>query len=200
VFDPAALPLAAAYLARLPEGLDSYPSCLVRTEVTQLLLEKFPHVLDHPGVAPAFADRLREELGRGEWMSEATGVAVRMVTRDSIFQNDAEYDDWALEMSRELYTRRVYRVLMYLISPSLVILGAARRWNAFRQGTTLVATPHSRGGDIELAFPPHLYTPLVLGGLGQAFRAALEAARARNAKITLGEAQVDRARWSVTWD
>jgi hypothetical protein len=40
----------------------------------------------------------------------------------------------------------------------------------------------------------------VLGGLGQAFRAALEAARARNAKITLDEVQLDRARWSVTWD
>jgi len=50
-------------------------------------------------------------------MSEAMGIAVRMVTRDSIFQSDAEYDDWALEVSRELYTRRVYRVLMYLISP-----------------------------------------------------------------------------------
>ena len=200
MFHPGLLPLAASYLERLPEGLESYPSCLVRTEVTELVLQRFPHVLDHPGVAPVFADQLRKTLEQGEWMSEAMGIAVRMIARDTIFKSDAEYDDWTFEISKELYTRRVYRVLMYLISPSLVVLGAARRWNAFRQGTNLVAKPHSSGGEIELAFPPHLYTPLVLGGLGQAFRAALEAARARNARVKLDEVEADHARWSVTWD
>jgi len=164
VFDPNQLPLAASYVARLPEGLDSYPSCRIRTEVTELLLRRFPRVLDHPGLSLGFADRLRQALERGEWMSEAMGIAVRMVARDALFQSDAEYDAWAFESSQELYTRRVYRVLMYLISPSLVILGATRRWNAFRQGTNLVSKSHANGGDLELAFTPHLYPPLVLGG------------------------------------
>jgi hypothetical protein len=200
VFDPVELPLAASYLARLPEGLDSYPSCRIRTEVTELVLQRFPRILDHPGLSPAFADRLKRALEQDEWMSETLGIVVRMVARDSVFQSDAEYDAWTFEISKELYTRRVYRVLMYLISPSLVVLGATRRWNAFRQGTNLVAKSHSNGGDLELEFPAHLYPPLVLGGLGQAFRAALEAARARNPRVELDQVEVDRARWSVTWD
>ena len=200
VLDPKLLPLAAAYLAALPEGLDSYPDCRIRTEVTQLVLDRFPRILEHPGVASGFAERVRSSLEEGEWMSEALGVAVRMMTRDSMFASDAEYDDWTFELSMKLYERRVYRVLMYVISPSLVMMGATRRWNAFRQGTTLVAKSNGRGGDIDLAFPPRLYTRLVLGGLGQAFRAALVAARARGVRVELDEVERDRAHWSVTWD
>jgi hypothetical protein len=199
VFDPASLPLTAAYVAGLPEGLDSYPKCRVRTAVTRIIVERFPQALEHAGIEKAFVERLRAALDRGEWMSEALGTATRVLTRDAIFASHEQYNEWTFEIAKELFARPFYRALMYVMSPGLVMLGASRRWNAFREGTTLTAKSTGNGGDITLTFPPHLYTPLVLEGFGHAFRASLVAARARNARVDLEEAHADRARWVAAW-
>jgi hypothetical protein len=51
----------------------------------------------------------------------------------------------------------------------------------------------------ELSFPPHLYTPVVLQGFGHAFRASLDAARARGSVVELTEHSGERARWTLSW-
>jgi hypothetical protein len=200
VLDPRSLPLSAAYIAALPRGLDSYPQCRVRTMVTRLTIERFPKLLAHPGISDEFKERLRGALAEGEWMPETLGTTLRILTREVVFQNDAEYNDWTFEISSEVFKRPAYRVLMYVMSPSLVMLGATRRWKAFREGSKLVANVRGNEGDIVLNFPPHLYTALVLEGFGQAFRASLVAARARNVRLALDDAQPESARWSVAWD
>jgi len=200
VFDPDSLPLTAAYIAGLPHGLDSYPRCRVRTAVTRAVIERFPRVLEHPGVDGVFVDRLRTAMREGEWMSEALGTATRILTRDAVFESDAQYNEWTFEIANELFARPFYRALMYVVSPSLVMLGASRRWNAFREGTTLTAKPGANGGDITLSFPPNLYTALVLEGFGHAFRASLAAARARGVRVELVEAGSESARWVVGWE
>jgi len=200
VFDPDGLPLTAAYLAALPQGLDSYPSCRVRTTVTRLIIDRFPHVLDHAGIDRTFVDRLRSSFEQGEWMPETIATAVRALARDTIFASDAEYNGWSFEAAKEVFARPVYRVLMYVLSPSIVVLGASRRWNAFREGTHLSAKPHAKGGDIELKFPPNLFPAFVVGGFGEAFRASLVAARAHGVRVDLQEVTADRARWSIGWD
>jgi hypothetical protein len=200
VFDPELLPLSAAYIAELPEGLDSYPRCRVRTAVTRLITERFPKLLEHPGIDPTFNVRLRAALDQGEWMPETVGTVTRILTREAAFESDDQYNEWTFQIAQELFARPFYRVLMYVVSPSLVMLGASRRWNAFREGTTLVAKVSGNGGDIALSFPPRLYTPLILEGFGHAFRASLVAARARNIRLELVGAEQQSARWSVTWD
>jgi len=200
VFDQDSLPLTAAYIAGLPYGLDSYPKCRVRTAVTQLVIERFPRALEHDGVDRAFAERIRDAVGQSEWMPETLGTALRILTRDTVFSSDAEYNEWNFKISGELFARPIYRMLMYVISPSLVMLGAQRRWSAFREGTTLSAKSHANGGEVTLTFPAHLYTRLVVTGFGEAFRASLVAARARGIRIDLDDVQPDHARWSVTWE
>jgi len=200
VLDPDSLPLSAAYVAALPQGLDSYPRCRVRATVTRLTVERFPQLLDHPGIGSAFRERLQGALAAGEWMSEAVGTAVRILTREVVFENDAQYFAWTFDIASEIFKRPVYKVLMYVVSPALVMLGATRRWNTFREGTKLVANVHGSAGDIVLNFPPRLYTPLVLEGFGHAFRASLVAARARNVRLALEDVQPESARWSAVWD
>jgi hypothetical protein len=200
VLDSDLLPLSAAYIAALPRGLDSYPKCRVRTTVSRLTLERFPKLLAHPGISDAFKERLQTALTGGEWMPETVGTTLRILTREVVFESDAEYNDWTFEISSEVFRRPAYKVLMYVMSPTLVMLGATRRWNAFREGSKLVANVSGNRGDILLTFPPQLYTELVLQGFGQAFRASLVAARARNVRLTLEDAQPESARWSATWD
>lgn len=200
MLDPNSLPLSAAYVAALPRGLDSYPQCRVRTAVTRLTLERFPKLLAHPGIADEYKERLRGVLADGEWMPETVGTTLRILTREIVFESDADYKAWTFEISSEVFRRPAYRVLMYVMSPSLVMLGATRRWNAFREGTKLVANVSGNVGDIRLTFPPQLYPLLVLEGFGEALRASLVAARARNVQLALDDAQPESARWSVSWD
>ena len=199
-FDPQALPNTAAYVAALPDGLDAYPKCRVRTAVTRVVAQRFPQIFQHSGIDPLVARRLLDAIGGGEWMSDAQGVTVRLLVRDVVMKSEAEYDRWSFDIAGEIFARPVYRFLMYVVSPTLVALGATKRWAAFREGTFLTSRVEKKGGEIELRFPPHLYPELALRGFGEAFRASLAAARARNASVKLIETSAERGRWTMAWD
>ena len=198
-FDPAVFPRTAAFLAALPGGLDAYPRCRVRTAVTREIIDQFPKALDTPGIDPAVVELLRRELQGGEWMPEAHGLLVRLLVRDVLFQSDADYHRWYYDIASKIFAKPLYRVLMYVVSPTLVMLGAQKRWAAFREGTTLSAKIDRNQGEIELKFPEKLYPELILVGFGEAFRASVVAARARNAKVELIEVAAERARWKASW-
>jgi hypothetical protein len=199
LLDPAIFPRTAAYLAALPGGLDAYPHCRVRTAVTREITDQFPKVLDGPGIDPAIVELLRGSIQRQEWMPEAHGMLFRLLVRDVSFQTDADYHRWYYEIAGKIFAKPLYRVLMYVVSPTLVMLGAQKRWAAFREGTTLSAKIDRNVGEIELKFPEKLYTELILVGFGEAFRASVVAARARNAKVELIEVAAERARWKASW-
>jgi hypothetical protein len=199
LFDPDALARTAAYVAALPGGLDAYPTCRVRTAVTREITDQFPSVLDHPGIDSRVRELLRQSLDRGTWMPDAHGMAVRLLVRDAIFQTDEEYQRWYYEVAARLFAKPFYRVLMYVVSPTLVMLGAEKRWAAFREGSTLTARIDRNVGNLELKFPAHLYPEVTLRGFGEAFRASLAAARARNPRVELVEARPDRGRWAIGW-
>lgn len=198
-FDPERFPRTAAYLAELPGGLEAYPACRVRTVVTREITDQFPKVLDTPGIDPAITERLRQSIQRDEWMPDAQGLLVRLLVRDVVFQTDAEYHRWYFEIAGRIFAKPFYRVLMYVVSPTLVMLGAQKRWAAFREGTSLSAKIDRNQGEIELRFPEKLYPELTLHGFGEAFRASIVAARARNAKVELIEASAERGRWKTSW-
>jgi hypothetical protein len=126
-------------------------------------------------------------------------MAVRLLVRDVVFETDAEYCRWYYDIAGRLFAKPFYRFLMYVVSPTLVMLGASKRWSAFREGSTLSAKVDRNQGEIELAFPEHLYPELTLKGFGEAFRASVVAARARSAYVELIEASPERGRWKIGW-
>ena len=126
-------------------------------------------------------------------------MAVRLLVRDVAFESDPDYYRWYFDVAGRLFAKPFYRVLMYVVSPTLVVLGAQRRWSAFREGTTLSAKIDKNQGELELAFPPMLYPELTLRGFGEAFRASIAAARARNPAVELVEATAERGRWTSGW-
>ena len=198
-FDPDAFPRTAAYLAALPGGLEAYPRCRVRTVVTREITDQFPQVLESQGIDPEVRDLLRGSIGGGEWMPDAHGMLVRLLVRDAAFETDADYCRWYFDVAGRIFAKPFYRVLMYVVSPTLVMLGAQKRWAAFREGTTLSAKIERNQGEIELRFPERLYPELTLRGFGEAFRASVVAARARSAYVDLLEASPDRGRWKIGW-
>lgn len=198
-FDKETLPRTSAYVAALPGELDAYPRSRVRTAVTREITEQFPQVLEHPGIAGPVRDRLRKSIDQGEWMPDAEGMAIRMLVRDVVFDTDAEYHRWYFEIAARVFAKPLYRVLMYVVSPTLVMLGATRRWATFREGSTLTSKVERNQGVAELTFPEGLYPELTLVGFGEAFRASLSAARARSPRVELVETTAVLGRWTLVW-
>jgi hypothetical protein len=183
----------------LPNGLESYPSCQVRADVAAEILRLFPEILQHPGISPEVVATIQASLAKKDWMPDVQGVVARLLVRDIACTTDQEYLDWSYRVASDLFKRPIFKVLMYVLSPTLVLLGTEKRWGTFRRGTMLKSRVRDNSAITELAFPENLYTPVVLLGFGEAFRASLAAARATDPRVELLEATSELARWSVRW-
>jgi hypothetical protein len=198
LLDPQLAPRAAEYLLGLPDGLDSYPECQVKSDLTREIFKRFPQIMTHAAISPELRELLRETSSE-EWMSDAVGTVARILVRDLVCPSDAELDQWSFDVAGEIFAKPVYRMLMYVLSPTLVLMGATKRWSAFRRGSTLTARFDRHSAIAELTFPANLYTHLVLRGFGHAFRASLVAARANQPVVTLVEVSPERGKWQLNW-
>lgn len=90
---------------------------------------------------------------------------------------------------------------MLVLSPTLVLMGAASRWSTFHKGSTLEVEHWSRtkthqSAQIRLQHPPSLLLPLHHRACGEAFRAAALATRLNEAEIE-ATSSVDAAQFRV---
>ena len=185
--DAGRFPRAAAYLATLPEGLASYPTYKVRDMVLEPYVEKFAALAGEPGLPTEVADMLAGRA-RGQWMSEVHFQVAHLVVRDRGFADDGPLFEWAQRAASQTFDRPILRNLMRLVSPTLVVLGASKRWSAFHSGSELTADKVVESGGragctARLRYPPHLFAPLFLVTLEHSFSVALAASRARDPQV-----------------
>lgn len=139
------------------------------------------------------------------WIPAVVFQAANLMVRDVAFATDEAFHDWTYDASRELFDKPLLRTLMRLMSPTLIVMGSARRWKEFHQGSTLVARTLSAQGPrararATLTYPEGLYPRLFLSGLEHAFAAALAGARAKNPLVRLADASPTEAFFDVTWE
>ncbi|MGH7437122.1 MAG: hypothetical protein ACRENE_15720 [Polyangiaceae bacterium] len=215
--DPVRLPRAAAYLASLPQGLESFPGCRVRDVTVEPYARAFGAMAEEPGLPAPLVD-LFAGVGGGSTYPEVVFQAAHLVVRDRVFEDDAPFYEWIFNANANLFDRPIVRSLMRLVSPSLIVLGAAKRWGAFHHGSELTTDRVVISGDraetfSHLAFPSGLFSSVFLGGLEHVFMAALLASRARDPRVklarvadtgpgTLGGHPIEnqaRATYQVSW-
>lgn len=201
--DPSRFHEASQYAATLPKGLASFPACAVRDIAIEALTRDFGRLAEEPGLPTEVANVLRGRLG-ASWVPEVTFQVAELVVRDLGFEDDASYFAWISKTNDELFDKPVLRSLMRLLSPTLVVLGATRRWATFHQGSELSTGPVGRQGDrgatvAHLRYPEGLFSRIFLLGLEQAFMAALNASRAKEPEVKLGAADVTHAEYRVSW-
>jgi hypothetical protein len=122
----------------LPQGLETFPECRVRGEVFDDVRLRFPEIGRDPmlpGVVTAF---FKGEYSN-RWMPEVVGQTVNLMIRDAALPTDDAFHKWSYETSSRLFRDSPFRVLMKLVSPTLLVMGAAQRWSAMHAGTTLEA-------------------------------------------------------------
>jgi len=191
--DPSRLPQASAYLASLPQGLESFPACRVRDIAVEPYANAFGALASEPGLPPFVADLLRGSGSRTSYPEVAFQIA-HLVVRDRAFGDDASFFEWQFHANTAVFDRPILRNLMRLVSPTLVVLGATKRWTAFHEGSELstgriVSTSERAETLAHLKFPGRLFSRLFLLGLEQAFLAALVASRAKDPRVKLGRVE-----------
>ena len=189
-------PRLMEYLGALPAGIHSYPECqsragllgsvLARESRREAAPEPFVEALLRPATTP--------------WVPEVRFNAALLAIADAESMSDAQHLRWARATNGQLYHGLLYRALMAMFSPAVLLERAASRWDSFHRGSRLEVTgTHAGEARAVLTFPARLYTRLLLGGCGEAFAAAFEHSRGRDVTVELLEATeisgLFRCRW-----
>lgn len=201
--NPQPLPLTSAYIAGLPAGLDSYPDCLAHRSILEGLVRDHGHVGRAAGL-PGPVRRLLTLPVKDDWIPEVVFQAANLAIRDHAFEDDAGFMTWTTDWSRELLDKPVLKHLMRLLSPTLVVSGAAKRWKAVHVGSRLEARllddEAGRARSVaRLTFPPHLFPELFLRGLVGVFDAAVRGARGRDTRVRLLSHSDSHAEYETSW-
>ncbi len=192
------LPHVTAYLDALPGRPESFRSCEVRREVLDRYSQEFARLARDPGVPESAAKLLSGKTLDG-WVPEVDFQLAHLAVRDLAFTTDAAFHQWTFSMNKELFDKPLLRTLMRLLSPTLVILGASKRWHALHRGSTLTTgkVEESNGRvhtTARLTFPSGLFSRLFLEGLEHGFAAAVAGARGLETRVelqTIAEASAD---------
>ncbi|MBN1652654.1 MAG: hypothetical protein JXA30_02640 [Deltaproteobacteria bacterium] len=199
-------PITAKYLESVPNGLDSYPECLARTDARENIRLEYSEIGQDTELPPIIADFFAGRYKKS-WIPEVVSNALLLCVRDSIFQTDEDLLAWSYQGHSRLYLKPHYRVMIYILSPALLISGATNRWSSFHRGTTLTPKPIKREGGFyqgsaSLTFPPRLYNELILRVQRGAYQAAVDATKAKESRVLLTEMTDTHAlisfRWSAT--
>lgn len=198
--DPARFPRVARYLAQLPDGLASYPACTAKTSIYLAALEDHP-VKPRPGTLPAALESLLvDRTAPGLRVSEVVNNALHLAIADAHFaSSDDDFVAYAYAANKRLFESRLYRVLMWVASPRMVLKGAHSRWYSFHKGTDISLKHTAHSANITLTYPPRLHDGLMLRCFAVAFKAAAEAGNGKDVRFDLSRDHDTRAEYEGTW-
>jgi len=161
--------------------------------------------------APAAFRALRDAwLPRGPspagWIPEAYANCLSLLFRESAFADDASCLAAFQDNNMELFSKPVYRVIMFVLSPTLAVMGAEKRWGTFRKGSRLTATqlrkdgPDHRAARIQLDYPAGLHTDFHLKVIATGIESAARAAGASDLRMPLSPETVPgQAVWNLRY-
>jgi len=194
-------PSITSYLDRLPVGVASYPECLVKASVFRNALAVKP-LGPEVALPPEVRALVDHPPPVSVWIPEVQFNVITLAVRDTHFAADDldGYLAWVLDQNRKLLGTPLYRALFLLVSPERLLLGLEKRWGTFRRGTELRLHRQAPGEvELRLVTPPFLHSQLAMEGLAMAFRAAVERAGARDARVTGDVISSTEIGYNLTW-
>lgn len=157
--DTTIFPATAVYLARLPDGLDSFPRCETRREYNDILRKEFPEDSAHPKLPADVAKAISFSTDKGGWISDTHCLVHMHVVLDLHFATPEEYFLRHFQWTRDMAANGFYRAATYCVSPTLSMMAAGAMWHRSNRGTTGVsrAGPVPKSRYFTLKFPAKMY-------------------------------------------
>lgn len=197
----ALFPATAAYIARLPHGLDSHPDCQVKASLYRSTLEGRPIPRN---AADALPPRLKQMVLSpapvSAWVPEVQSLALVTAHLDVCCRSLSDFERSCYLRQRRLFDSPLYRAVVKLATPNLLLRTAALRWGALHRGTTLVVQANERGvAHLSMEHPAHLWDKPTRLALTAGFRALLDLSGARNTTVEVVDASPTHMRMLGQW-
>lgn len=190
-----------AYLARLPDGLASYPHCRARASLFLSLTEPLGRTPDTEGWPAELASLVRVPPPAVAWLPEVHFASAMRAIRDTCFESDEAFLAFSLDSQRRLFAHPIYRVVMAVVSPDIALRGARARWSHFHEGTELFLVSSRPGAaELRLHAPAHLGDRLDHLAALTGMRAALELAGGRSIHAEVREESDMDATFELAWE
>ena len=187
-----------AYVAGLPEGLDSHPEHFAKSALVRSLMnDPLRACVDE--VPACLRELVRNPPPASSWVRQTHAHAIAQLARDIAFGSDAEFAAFCYEQQRALFSSSLYRLLMRCTSPSRVLTTVQRRWSAFNRGTSVVAMISGSAGRLCIEHPTGLFDPITRIAVSEALRATLDLSRASEPKVALGRCTPSRTEIHAEW-
>lgn len=200
---PLELPRLTGYLARLPDGVDSYPDVVVKAATFTACIADRPVPVDDGDVPLPLVELVRNPPPVSAWVPEVHMVSIFKMIGDHHFEGEGgvqAFLEWVYQQNRQLLAGRLYRVLFWLVQPESIFLGVQKRWGALRRGTgiEILERGHERCR-VRLSFRPYLLDEEGLLAVGTALRAAADMAGAKQSSVEVVESRVSHGDFVVRW-
>ena len=198
-FVTATLPSLSNYLDALPNGLDSYPDVRAKASLYRSVLDH--GAIEDVSVLPEPLRRLATDPAPvSAWIPEVHSHALMSAVRDLCFESDAAFVQHAYDRQRELFDGRLYRIMLALASPSLLLRTAALRWRTFHRGSTFsVESSDGTETRVRIDHPPHLWDDLLTDALVAGLEAVLDLSGAVDTKLVITDREPTVLRLHGTW-
>ncbi len=193
-------PRAAAYLDRLPHGLDSFPENVSKASLCRQFLDESDLTgIDLDGLPPAVAQLIRDPPLPTAWVPTPALMMVMLALMDHAGMTDDDAARWSHDCNMALLGGRMYRTLTALASPSLLARGASMRWGSFHRGTDLLCETGRQEFFLTLRYPPPIFTEVLLRSFGEAFRVLGELSNAKSVTLRRLTVTPGEARYHIVW-
>jgi hypothetical protein len=192
-------------MRELPNGLESYPDCrsrgdIVKQQVQELNAKRASGELtDIPGTLLTL---LKEPLTA--WIPETHPQAILAAHRDVLFKDDDAFFEYTVSSVKGLFSKPLYRMLFKVLTPSVVVSGATKRFASFHTGAQLwMRRSETRENrqvySLELCHPPALFALLQRKVFCGSFRVAAELAGAKDVRTGVVDMKPESTFYEVSW-
>ena len=196
---PTRFPRFEQYVSRLPKGLDSYPEYRCRASVYRIFTDKMDLAsFPFEDVPVQIRTLLKSPFLHDSWLAEPPAVATILAAADFLGLDDAAARRWVDETNARLVGGRMYRTMMSLATPSILVALASRQWGVFHRGTK-INVQRGKPTMIRIDFPPFLYDELLAEATAAGIRHALTLSRAKDPTVEIEEHAPTHTIYRVAW-
>lgn len=198
--NPIRYPTLYAYLCLLPDGVRSYPELRCTTQMHIAIRTQYPELMTRDDLPEDVQRAVRTEWPTGGRMPEVAFMIANALARDIVFRDDEKYRKFCYHTTWEMYQGLMMRSVLYFVSPKVMLLGATKYWQMFKEGSRLTSIGGGRSDHVlDLQHPERAYLKCMLEGFGQSLLAAADAAGAKGASVTVAYPEPVRTRFSLRW-
>lgn len=189
-------PRLGAYLAGLPNGLDSHPQCQAKGSQFSFVLRCSP-VQKLRGLPPPLQALVDDVPLATSWVPEVHYMALCMAIVDlGELDVDACARWWGV-LVNSMASSRVYGALLAMLTPGLVVRGSAQRWDRLHRGSRLRATANDDALELHLEFPEGLFDRFMCEAFTGGFTAIVRRSRVPTSSLRLVHWSPCSARWRL---